>query len=263
MTLRFRSAFFVVTSITLSSVIATSGLLHAISGPHTIDAVTPRIHRLYVIGDSLTYGSVAFGAFPRRVKESKLWKDTAVDAVVGRSTMTGARIIQRKKLSADTAILVALGTNDMMSRREKWYPTFIIDEFMKAAKGRPVMWLNLKFDTSRRDWRSRGARFNRQLVEATNRWPNLTIADWDSFFNPKKKNRFVRDGVHLNVEAYRLRGKFMLSELKSWSVQLFNKTTTTTSTTTIPTPTTESTLPSDPPAQDTPTTIDPTTQQDP
>lgn len=230
----------------------------------TSETTTPPLHRLYVIGDSLTYGSVAFDAFPRRVKESKIWKSSTVDAVVGRNTMTGARIIQRKKLPADTAILVALGTNDMMSRREKWYPAFVIDEFMKAAKGRPVMWLNLEFDTSRPDWRSRGARFNRQLLAATSRWPNLTIADWDQFFTPKRKNRFARDGVHLNVEAYRLRGKFMLNELRTWSIALFNKTTTTTTTTTtLPATTFPIVEPEQPDENESSPTIEPTTTTDP
>lgn len=198
----------------------------------------PRIHRLYVIGDSLTYGVNAFAQFPRRAKESNRWKSVEVNAAVGRSTMTGVRIVQKAKLSSDTAILVALGTNDMMSRRERWYPAYVIDQFMKAAKGRPVLWLNLEYSTTRPDWHARGIRFNRQLAEATSRWPNLTVADWDTFFVPKKKNRFSRDGVHLNVEAYRLRSRFMLRELGTWSTSLYFKTTTTTTTTTAPTTTT-------------------------
>lgn len=206
---------------------------HAVGEPREKPAAT---HHLYVIGDSLTYGSALYARFPQKLKNSREWKTTVVDAVVGRNTLTGARIIQRKKLSKDTAILVALGTNDMMSRREKWYPTSIIDEFMTAAKGRPVLWLNLEYSTTRRDWRSRGARFNRHLRQAAERYPNLTIADWDQFFEPKRKNRFTRDGVHLNVEAYRLRSAFMLKSLTDWATALYNLTTTTTTTPTTTAP---------------------------
>jgi lysophospholipase L1-like esterase len=199
-----------------------------------------------VIGDSLTFGSSLFAQFPQKLKATNLWKTTVVDAVVGRSAMTGARIIQRKKLKVNTAILVALGTNDMMSRREKWYPARLIDEVMKAANGRPVLWLNLEYSTTRRDWRARGVRFNRQLQLATERWPNLTIADWDKFFTPNRKNRFPGDGVHLNVSAYRLRSTFMLRSLRTWATALYNMTTTTTTTTTLAPPSPEATPDSEP-----------------
>lgn len=193
-------------------------------------------HHLYVIGDSLTYGSAAFGGLRQKLKDSQLWKSNVVDAVVGRTALQGTRIVQKRKFKPNTAILVALGTNDMLSRREKWYPRQVIDEFMKAADGRPVLWLNVEFSTTRRDWRGRGNRFNRQLRLATQRWSNLTIADWDQFFEPNRRSRFVQDGIHLTVSGYRVRNNFMLRSIRGWATSLYNATTITTTTTTVPSP---------------------------
>jgi lysophospholipase L1-like esterase len=196
-------------------------------------------HHVYIIGDSLTVGPQLFASLSRRVSRTKKWHSTIVNSKVGRTIPQGVAIVKKAKLRDPTAIVVALGTNDVLSRREASYPAKAIDEFMTAAQGKPVLWLNVEFSTTRPDWRSRGVRFNKELRKATTRWPNLEIADWDKFFTPKGPSRFIGDGIHLTVTGYRTRTTFMVSQLNGWADRLWNQfttTTTSTTTTTIPTP---------------------------
>lgn len=203
-------------------------------------------HHVYIIGDSLTVGPQLFASLSRRVTRTKNWNSTLVNAKVGRTIPQGISILKRAKFRAPTAIVVALGTNDVLSRREATYPARAIDQFMVAAQGRPVLWLNLEFSPTRRDWRSRGVRFNRELRKATLRWPNLQIAHWDRHFTPKGPSRFIQDGIHLTVSGYKTRATFMVGQLNNWSQRLWMESTTTTtspaSSTTMPDET--STVPS-------------------
>jgi lysophospholipase L1-like esterase len=207
-------------------------------------------HHVYIIGDSLTVGPELFASLSRRVTRTKKWHSALVNAKVGRTIPQGVAVLKKARFRNPTAIVVALGTNDVLSRREASYPAKAIDDFMKAAQGKPVLWLNLEFSPTRPDWRSRGARFNKELRKATTRWPNLEIADWDKFFVSSGASRFIQDGIHLTVTGYRTRATFMVSQFSAWADRLWKQfTTTTTSTTTLP-PTSTTEEPS-------PTTIDP------
>ncbi len=210
---------------------------------------------LLFIGDSLTVGANAFGSLPTRVRAMTTWPRLSMDARVGRTASAGAAIIKKKLTKDTTAIVVALGTNDMISKSETWYPTWVIDKLMVQARGRPVLWMNVEFSaTSRREWRSRAARFNRALVSATQRWPNLSIADWNAHFRPNRVSRFIADGVHLTVNGYRTRATFALRQMTEFGARIISATTTTT---TIPT--TSSELQTTIPATTDPTTTVPTT----
>lgn len=241
---------------------------------HNASAITqktssprPQTHHVYIIGDSLTVGPELFASLSRRVAKTKNWKSTLVNAKVGRSVPQGISVLRKAEFRTPTAIVVALGTNDVLSRPEASYHAKVIDQFMQAAKGKPVLWLNLEFSTTRRDWRSRGVRFNRELLRATTRWTNLEIADWNSFYEPKGPSRFSNDGIHLSVSGYRIRTSFLVSQMNAWSKRLRGGSTTTTSpvTTTIPlTSTTTSieiapTTTESPTTSTTPTTTTPTT----
>lgn len=206
-------------------------------------------HHVYIIGDSLTVGPELFASLSRRVSKTRNWNSALVNAKVGRTIPQGISVLNRAKFRAPTAIVVALGTNDVLSRREASYPARAIDDFMRAAQGKPVLWMNLEFAHTRPDWRSRGVRFNKELRRATSRWPNLQIADWDKHFSPKGPSRFIEDGIHLTVSGYKTRTSFLIAQLKSWSLRLWNQSTTTTTipatsttepndTTTVPEPST-------------------------
>lgn len=214
----------------------------------------PTTHHVYIVGDSLTFGAKHFASLTRRVATTRKWTSTIVNAKPGRSISQGIEVIKKAKLRNPTAIVVALGTNDLLSQRSPSYPAIAIDRFMKAANGRPVLWLNIEFSTTRPDWRSRGVRFNRELRKAKSRWPNLEIADWDKFFVSQKASRFVQDGIHLTVSGYRTRASFMVAQLNNWAALLVDQTTTTTtSSTVVPTSSTDSPASSTPEATTTTT----------
>jgi lysophospholipase L1-like esterase len=215
------------------------------------------------VGDSLTVGSDAFGSLATRTRNTGIWTRVTVDARVGRTASAGASIVKTKVSNHTTAIVIALGTNDMLSKPESWYPAWVIDKVMNATKGRPVLWFTLEYSsTSRREWRSRAARFNRSLKAAVTRWPQLTIADWNTYFVPNKVSRFIADGVHLTVAGYRTRATFTLRQMEQFGEAIVNASTTTTTTsttsTTLPdTSTTSPTTPTTPPTTSSTTTTIP------
>ena len=116
---------------------------------------------------------------------------------------------------------------------------------MENTRGLPVLWVNTEFSAlGRRDWVSRSVRFNKALVKAQDRWPELRIADWNKSFTPKAASRFIADGVHLTVSGYKTRASFMVKALSTYGTEVINASTTTTSTTTTPT-TTTTTIPAE------------------
>lgn len=207
-----------------------------------------------VVGDSLTFGANYFGKLAVKAQSTNIWTRVVLDAKNGRKATVGARTIANRLTSSTTAIVVALGTNDMISKSETWYPSYAIDAVMEQAGGLPVLWVNLEFSpTGRADWRARGVRFNRALRAATDRYPNLMIADWNTFFTPKGQSRFVADGVHLTVTGYKTRSNYFINQMRLFGQRIVEATTTTTSTTTSTTSTTTSTtVPATSPSSTTP-----------
>ena len=202
-----------------------------------------------VVGDSLTFGANYFGRLAVKAQGTNIWTNVVLDAKNGRKATVGAKVIANRLTNSTTAIVVALGTNDMISKSESWYPTYAIDTVMEQAGGLPVLWVNLEFSpTGRADWRARGVRFNRALRTSTNRYPNLVIADWNTFFTPKGQSRFVADGVHLSVTGYKTRTTYFINQMKLFGQRIVEATTTTTSTTTSTTSTTTTTTSSTVPA---------------
>lgn len=198
---------------------------------------------LLVIGDSLTVGTTWFGSLQSKLESLAIWQTVTVDAKVGRLTTEGAVVLSKKFTNSTTAIAIALGTNDMISRRDPLYPPIAIDRVMAKTHGVPTLWFNTKFSpTGRGDWRARSRRFNRALRDAQVRWPNLIIADWYNGFTPSGKSRYIADGVHLSVSGYKTRTTFMVKELKTFG----NKIVLSSSTTSTSLPmTTSTTNPSD------------------
>lgn len=192
---------------------------------------------LLFVGDSLTIGSDAFGSLASRIRATNVWTKVVIDAREGRTASLGASTVKARLTPHTTAVVIALGTNDMLSKPEAWYPSLVIDKVMTQAKGRPVLWFNLKYSAgSRPDWRSRAARFNRALRTAQMKWPSLVVADWSSAFVPNSVSRFIADGIHLTVTGYRTRATYTLRQVRLFGETVVNASTTTT--TTMPTTTT-------------------------
>lgn len=213
---------------------------------------------LLFVGDSLTVGSDAFGSLATRTRNTGIWTRVIMDARVGRTARAGASTVSTRLTPHTTAIVIALGTNDMLSKPETWYPSWAIDKVMNQTNGRPVLWFTLEYSaTSRPEWRSRAARFNRSLKAAQLRWPQLTVADWNAFFVPNKVSRFIADGVHLTVSGYRTRASFTLRQIQEFGNIVVNASTSTTTTTTTTSTTTTTTEPPTTSSSTTPTTAPP------
>ena len=189
---------------------------------------------LLFIGDSLTVGADAFGALATNLRRSGLWSAVVMDAKVGRKASQGvATLAGRMETTRNpTAIVIALGTNDMISQRSTSYPADVIDRVMNESLGVPVLWVTPTFSaTIRPDWRQRAARFNRVLRAARAEWPNLTVADWAGYFSPRGGSRFIADGVHLTVTAYKARASWTLRETTAFGRAVIAATSTSTTTT--------------------------------
>jgi hypothetical protein len=194
--------------------------------------------RLLIIGDSLSVGTDYFGKLQSRTERLGIWPIVSIDDKPGRKASLAAPILKKQLTGATTAIVIALGTNDMISRTESWYPRYVIDLVMAETRNLPVLWVNTEFSAlGRRDWISRSVRFNKALVKAQARWPQLRIADWNASFTPKASSRFIADGVHLTVSGYKTRATFMVNTLRTYGMQVVDASTTTTSTTTTSTST--------------------------
>jgi hypothetical protein len=225
------------------SVFVVPQLSHAASTPSLINP-NGQDH-LLIIGDSLSVGTDYFGKLQSRIERLSIWTTVSIDDKEGRKASLAAPILKKQLTSDTTAIVIALGTNDMISRRESWYPAYVIDLVMEKTRGLPVLWVNTEFSAlGRRDWVSRSVRFNRALVNAQVRWPQLHIANWNKSFTPKASSRFIADGVHLTVSGYKTRASFMVKALSTFGTQVVDASTTTTSTTTTtPTTSTTTTIP--------------------
>ena len=231
-----------------AAIFAVIGLL-LIQSPDPVDGRSIAIGAngqgtLLVVGDSLTVGTEAFGSLSTKVSALGTWTNVVLDAKDGRKASLGATVIEKTITSSTTAIVVALGTNDMISKPEAWYPRWVIDTVMQKTRGLPVLWVNLEFSqTGRSDWRARGVRFNRELRLAKQRYPNLSIADWNTAFTPQSKSRFIVDGVHLTVSGYKTRSKFLVPAISSFGSYIVNASTTTSTSSTTSTTSTSTIAP--------------------
>lgn len=189
---------------------------------------------LVVVGDSLTEGAEFFGQMRRSLLATKVWPRVTVDYRRGRTVRQGIPVLRRRLAASaePTAVIIALGTNDMMSHAEASWPAQVIDEIMRETIGLPVMWVNLTFDGRQHpEWRARAARFNRALVAAQARWSELTVVSWSRAFVPTGRSRFIADGVHLTVTGYRTRATWITARAVEFGRNVVYSSTTTTSTT--------------------------------
>ena len=195
---------------------------------------------LIVIGDSLMEGSSVYGKLSGQLTSLRMWTSVTIDYKRGRKTSESYGVLERRLSAAKnpTALVIALGTNDMISHSEPSWPSRVIDRMMIEAGGLPVLWVNTTFNGAvHPDWKLRAARFNRALRAARAEWPNLYVAEWSTYFVPKGASRFIADGVHLTVSGYKTRAAWLTSQVRTFGNSIINATTTTTSTTSTTTTT--------------------------
>jgi len=137
---------------------------------------------------------------------------------MGRRALDGLNILT-KALEARpdyAGVVVALGTNDLLSRREKAYPAWIIEQMMSRVKGKPILWVEVTYGGVHPDYVGRARRFNSALADAAKKHANLAIAPWFAAY-PSKSRSWERDGIHPTVSGYRTRAKVLAKEITAFA----------------------------------------------
>ncbi|NCV46985.1 MAG: SGNH/GDSL hydrolase family protein [Actinobacteria bacterium] len=223
----------------LTALVALSGI---VAVPRLDSAPPPRT-TLLVLGDSLTWGSNYFAKAQTRLAATGTFDTVVVDSRWGRriSGPTSARysgVVAYKTLVADglrpTAVIVALGSNDvaiLVKRREF---VAVIDDLMNAIGNVPVVWLTVhRVDSANVTRQSQ--RFNSTLIKELARYPLATVFDWVSVAT-SDPSVVDPDKIHLTPKGYEVRAKVYLalaSELAQRASDMTSTTTTTLPTTTI------------------------------
>lgn len=244
MTRRLRNA--VASVVTTASLLVGLGLA-AIADPASATANPPST--LLVLGDSLTWGANYFSKSQARLAAANNFDVVLVDSRWGRrvSGLTSTRYSGNaalKQLIADgvrpTAVIVALGTNDVaLFTKRREYVT-LIQELMTTIGNVPVAWVNVHRIDSTNTMRQ-SQRFNAAIGQVLANYPLASVFDWAQIAksNPKVVDP---DKIHLTPLGHEVRTKVYLEIAATLAQRASDMTTTTTSTTTSsivpPTPTT-------------------------
>jgi lysophospholipase L1-like esterase len=230
----------------VASVVTAAGLLvglglAAIAGPASATANPPTT--LLVLGDSLTWGTNYFSKSQARLAAANNFNVVLVDSRWGRriSGLTSTRYSGNaalKQLIADgvrpTAVIVALGTNDVaMFTKRREYVT-LIQELMTTIGNVPVAWVNVHRIDSTSTIRG-SKRFNAALGQVLASYPLASVFDWAvvAKSNPKVIDP---DKIHLTPLGHEVRTKAYLEIAATLAQRASDMTTTTTSTTTSTVP---------------------------
>ncbi|MGA1312169.1 MAG: SGNH/GDSL hydrolase family protein [Ilumatobacteraceae bacterium] len=223
----------------LTALVALSGI---VAVPRLDSAPPPRT-TLLVLGDSLTWGSNYFAKAQTRLAATGTFDTVVVDGwwsrrIGGIISTTYSGTNTYKKLTKDglrpTAVIVALGTNDVFFLSKKREYATIIRELMDAIGPLPVVWLNVhRVESATTISRSRV--FNATLSRVLADYPNASVYDWVETVK-KNPSLMAFDKIHLQPSGYEARTRAYLalaSELAQRASDLTSTTTTTLPTTTI------------------------------
>lgn len=195
---------------------------------------------LLVLGDSLTWGANYFAKTQSQLAATQTFDNVIVDGWWSRriggivsTTYSGANTYKNtylKKRVYPTAVIVALGTNDVYFLSKKREYIAVIRELMDAIGPVPVVWLNVhRVDSSRTTARSRV--FNRTLERVLAEYPLASVYDWAN--KAKTTSRLMAfDKIHLTPSGYKVRSN-VYAELATTLAQRVSDATSTTTTTTI------------------------------
>lgn len=184
-------------------VLAVGAPLLAVGCSRGDDAPAPEVA---VIGDSLTIGA-QLGNFG-------VDDDWTIDAVTGRTTDEGVTAAKALDPAAFDQIVIALGTNDYEDTEAEYAER--IDAMMAVLGSKvPVTWVNVDTGTPKLAGAADGV--NAALDAAADRYPNLTIADWDGYVASRGDAGSLRagDGVHYDMDGNRVRARWMEDQIRS------------------------------------------------
>lgn len=107
----------------------------------------------------------------------------------------------------------ALGTNDTanVAAGSSVGLTARIDRMMAVARGAPVMWVNARTLLSSGYWANSSEQaWNKTLVKALAKYPNMRIFNWSAVAQP---GWFLSDGIHYNSVGCAMRAKAIADAL--------------------------------------------------
>lgn len=172
------------------------GALFVVAGPSEGD------HRgVLLIGDSITV--MAGGSEFERAG----W---TFNAYPGRTTPQGTELAQNLNASTREVVIVALGTNDYRDTADAY--SVKIDKMMDViGPGPRVIWVNV--DATTNQLASAGPGVNTALAAATDRYPNLRVADWNTYVQTVEGTPGLRsgDGIHYDLKGSELRRAWTLA----------------------------------------------------
>lgn len=202
---------------------------------------------LLVLGDSLTWGANYFSKTQTRLAATGQFDTVVVDGwwsrrIGGIISTTYSGTNTYKKLVAGglrpTAVIVALGTNDVffLSKRREY--STLIRELLDTIGNIPVVWVNVhRVDTPTNVNRSR--LFNDTLERVITQYPLASTFDWSDL--AKKNPQYMAwDKIHHSPLGYEVRTQTYLSLSTTLAQRYVALTTGTTvaPTSTVPTTTT-------------------------
>lgn len=197
---------------------------------------------LIVLGDSLTWGTNFFAKSQSRLAATKHFETVLVDSRWGRriSGLTSTRYSGNaalKQLIADgirpTAVIVALGTNDVAILTKRREYVAVIQELMNTIGNVPVVWVNVHRTDSATTTRQ-SQRFNATLASVLANYPLASVYDWATVAMNDSKV-IDPDKIHLTPLGHEVRTKVYL-ELAATLAQRVIETTTTVAPTTTAAP---------------------------
>lgn len=194
---------------------------------------------LLVLGDSLSWGANYFGKAQTRLVESATFTNIVFDArgsrrIGGITSTTFSGVNTYKALRAKgiepSAVIVALGTNDIyFTQRKRVYVT-LIRELMDALGPVPVVWMNVhRVESPAMISRSRV--FNNTLEQVLAQYPLASTYDWATTARTTR-SVMAFDKIHLSPSGYVARTQAMLGIAATLAAQVVELTTPTTTTTT-------------------------------
>lgn len=240
MTLRARCVAVVVL---VAACIVTPAVIPATNDAANAAETRPAKSTLLVLGDSLTWGANYFSKTQSRLTATKQFDTVVVDGWWSRriggivSTTYSGTNTYKKLVSGGlrpTAVIVALGTNDVyfLSKRRE-YAT-LIRELMDTIGNVPVVWVNVhRVESPSTVNRSR--LFNTTLERVLAEYPLASTFDWSGL---AKQNPQVMawDKIHHSAFGYEVRTKTYLDLAATLAQRVIDATTTTTAVpTTVPT----------------------------
>jgi hypothetical protein len=157
---------------------------------------------VFAVGDSILqqcgeefgmgWRSLGFIGWPGATSEDMRGRLDGTGSGWPKYTVTESSVKEERQWFRDAgSLVIALGTNDVKSMSlARWRAN--ITWFMQQARGRPVQW----FTVHNPQHQAPVDLFNAELRQATDRWPNLKLMDWEAYAQ-EHRGVLLSDKVHL------------------------------------------------------------------